>query len=62
MTEYVDFEVPVTVMEDGRHFISAETCLKHPEVHDFVLRFPNFYVYSPYRDGWESPLPEVVAA
>jgi hypothetical protein len=54
----LNFEVPMTKLPDGRHAISAETCLNHPEVHAFVLRMSNFYVYDPSHNSWLSPLPE----
>ena len=54
----LNFEVPMTKLADGRYCISAETCLKHPEVHAFVRRLSNYWVYDPYHDSWLSPLPE----
>ena len=58
----LNFEVPMTKLPDGRYAISAETCLKHPEVHAFVRRLSNYWVYDQYRDSWLSPPQETEAA
>lgn len=45
------FKVPTTTLPDGRLFISDETMREHPEVLEFVQRFPDYWIRDCDRDG-----------
>lgn len=48
-------EIPMTVLPDGRSFITEQNATEFPWVRAFIGRFSNYWRHDLDRNGWISP-------